>query len=292
MKALLILAHYFKPEENSIYSSTSAGSREQRKAAFERVLTQWRALFGGFRELQVYNRQFLVHKAQAPSLDIVVLINEDRHLLDQELVDRFKLRIQKIVTPNPRYLPFGAHNAIQKAVSGQEYDWYIYSEDDLVPHDPYFLRKQIKFQNVFGTNRILQPNRYEINPANPVSKTYVDGHLREERWKQLWSHVEESEPTLHLSTDLGDIYFERAKNPHSGFFMLSAKQASHWVTQPHFMDLDCSFISPLESAGSLSLLKTFSLYKTSGQSMPWFEIHHQDTKFSRMKLPETKHLDR
>ncbi len=67
--------------------------------------------------------------------------------------------------------------------------------------------------------------------------------------------------------------------------MLSRAQAQHWVKQPHFFDLDCSFVSPLESAGSLSLLKTFSIYKPLLPA-DFLEVEHQDQKFSSYDWPE------
>jgi hypothetical protein len=48
--------------------------------------------------------------------------------------------------------------------------------------------------------------------------------------------------------------------------------------------MDCSFISPLESAATLGLLKTFSIYKPA-LPMHHLEIEHLDTKFSKMNLP-------
>jgi hypothetical protein len=57
------------------------------------------------------------------------------------------------------------------------------------------------------------------------------------------------------------------------------------MAQPHFGDQDCSFVSPLESAATLGILKTFPIYKTFGRDMGWLEIEHLDTRFSGINLP-------
>jgi hypothetical protein len=283
MKALLILPSYFRAEERPNHASTSGSQRTARREALERTLIAWRALFGPSREIDIGRRDIVTAAGQA-AIDIVFLVNEDRHLLDDALLGRYGARRHAVATENPRYLPFGAHVLIKRHV--RDYDWFVYSEDDLLPHDPDIFRKQMLFQQRFGVGRLLQPNRYEINPGNRAVKTYVDGPLRTDLVRRLWSYVAEGHPSLLLQTDLGEIKFERARNPHAGFFMLSQAQAQRWVAQSHFMDLDCSFVSPLESAGSLSLLKTFSLYKAARPSMSFLEIEHQDRKFSRMSLPE------
>lgn len=283
MKALLILPNYFHAEERAMHASTSANQRKTRRTALERTLVAWRALFGPSREIDI-GRKDIVTAAGQVEIDIVILVTEDRHLLDGALLRRYGARRHTVSTANPRHLPFGAHVLIQRHV--RDYDWFVYSEDDLLPHDPDIFRKQKLFRQHFGIGRLLQPNRYEINPDNRAVKTYVDGPLRTDLVKSLWSHVAEDRPSLVLQTDFGEVRFERARNPHAGFFMLSQAQAQTWVDQPHFMDLDCSFVSPLESAGSLSLLKTFSLYKAEWPSKSFFEIEHQDRKFSRLALPE------
>jgi hypothetical protein len=285
MKALLILPHYFQAEERAEYGSTSASQRTAKRDGLERTLLAWRALFGPSREIDIGRRDIITAAGQV-DIDIVILVTESRHLLDDALLSRYGARRHNITTENPRYLPFGAHVLIKRHVG--DYDWFVYSEDDLLPHDPDLFRKQTLFQQRFGVQRLLQPNRYEINADNRAVKTYVDGPLRAGLVESLWSHVAEDHPSLVLQTDLGEVTFERARNPHAGFFMLSQAQARTWVAQPHFMDLDCSFVSPLESAGSLSLLKTFSLYKAEWPNKSFFEIEHQDRKFSRMPFPERR----
>ena len=44
-------------------------------------------------------------------------------------------------------------------------------------------------------------------------------------------------------------------------------------------------LSPLESAATLGLARTFAVYKPDGASTPFLEIEHLDSRFSGMGLP-------
>ncbi len=283
-RALLILPHYFHGEDNAIYGSTSAAQRGQRRAALERSLQAWRSHFGPCRELDWHRGAFDVSDGELESLDIVILVYQDRHLLDDALLARSRATHQTVAIDNPRMLPFGAHALIRRHLG--EYDWFVYAEDDLAPTDPAMFRKQLLFQRHFGWQRLLQPNRFETNYVNYGPKTYVDGDIPPDKVARIWQYVAEDSPSLTLDTALGALRFERARNPHSGCFMLTSQQAAHWVAQPHFLDLDCSFVTPLESAANLGLLKTFSLYKPVGDARWFLEIEHLDHKFSNFAWPE------
>lgn len=59
----------------------------------------------------------------------------------------------------------------------------------------------------------------------------------------------------------------------------SQKQMEHWVNQPYFLDMDASFISPLESSASLGIMKAFRVYKPSPQNANFLEIQHFGDQF-------------
>ncbi len=56
----------------------------------------------------------------------------------------------------------------------------------------------------------------------------------------------------------------------------------YWVKQEHFLDRDTSFVSPLESAATLGIMKTFRIYKTVPQQANFLEIQHFGTGFLRL----------
>jgi hypothetical protein len=75
---------------------------------------------------------------------------------------------------------------------------------------------------------------------------------------------------------------ERALNPHSGCFFLTAAQMKRWAESAHFLDRDTRFIGPLESAATLGIMRTFKVYKPARNSANFFEIEHRDDAFIRM----------
>jgi hypothetical protein len=286
MRVLLVVAHYFKPDSEGRHSSTSASMQARRYQAMTQSLLNWRALCDPPCLIDIETKSFIKDQSvnTGIQLDIALLVHEDNHLVDKTLVSAFKPRIVHVQTNAPKMLPFGAHQFI--ADHCNQYDWFIYSEDDLVLHDTSVFVKQAAFQNRFGVSQVLQPNRFELNPTGQSVKTYIDGNLRSGFIDPLLDQYAGSSPrSLELEYGSQRIEMRLARNPHSGFFMLSAEQVGTWIKKPHFLDMDCSFISPLESAASLSLLKSFAVYKSYGASMNFLEIEHLDNKFSRMKLP-------
>jgi hypothetical protein len=68
-------------------------------------------------------------------------------------------------------LPFMAQRIMEQRKA--RYDWFVYSEEDVLPHDASFFGKLGAFQKNFGARRVLQPNRYEVNAAALRAKTYI-----------------------------------------------------------------------------------------------------------------------
>ena len=278
MRVRLAIIHYFKAEEASRHSSTDPHRRDQRAAVLRNVVDSWRGNLGPTTALNIETKRFDRLRGAVDGLDIVVITNGTDHLLDEE---HAKLRGVRHVTAkveNPRRLGFAAQRLFADARNA--YDMFCYSEDDLRVADPAFVAKIAAFQHAFGPHRLLMPNRFEWNPQGPTLKTWIDGDLRPgatERWRDPLP----DEDFLRLDRTV----FRRALNPHSGFHALSAVQLAHWVRQPHFGDGDSSFISPLESAATLGVMKTFPIYKAFGVDAGFLEIEHLDTRFSSMKLP-------
>ncbi|MEY4975308.1 MAG: hypothetical protein RIQ97_503 [Pseudomonadota bacterium] len=282
-RLLLVIAHFFKPDEKAQYSSTNARMRQARAAVLEQTLAQWRSLYDAPQTLDIAQRSFVRTPTPPVTLDVVVLVNADHHLLSRALIERYRLKIQNVDAPNPRMLPFAAHRVM--ANLADQYDVFVYSEDDLLMLDAQWLHKRQAFEAAMGPMRLMQANRYELNPRARCLKTYVDGDLVHRATQAHFDRLPDQAELAHSYLDQ-PVPLVRARNPHAGFFALSARQLRHWMAQPHFMDLDSSFISPLESAASLGLLKTFSIYKPAAPMQSHFEIRHLDTKFSSMSLPE------
>jgi hypothetical protein len=123
-----------------------------------------------------------------------------------------------------------------------------------------------------------------VEPGRPAIKTYVDGDLRAGFIDPLLNRLPDQETLVDEA--LGRTRtFRRARNPHSGFFAVTQAQLGYWMRQPHWLDRDVSFVSPLESAATLGIAKTFSIYKPFGAALSFLELEHMTRSFSGLALP-------
>jgi hypothetical protein len=283
MRVLVAIVHFFRAEEGSTHSSTDAHRRDQRAAALRGVIDSWRGTFGPTTGINIEHKRFERIRGTLDGLDIAVITNGADHLLDEAQARARGVRHVKVQVDNPRMLGFAAQRIFAEARNA--YDIFCQSEDDLRLADPGFFAKIMAFQDAFGWKRLLMPNRFEWNPAGPTLKTWIDGDLRPGAISR-WVDALPDEPFLQQpAPGRAALTFRRAGNPHSGFCALTAQQLAHWSRQPHFLDLDCGFISPLESAVTLGVMKTFPIYKAFGPDAGHFEVEHLDTRFSSMKPP-------
>jgi hypothetical protein len=284
MRVLVAIVHFFRAEEGSTHSSTDAHRRDQRAAALRGVIDRWRGTFGPTTTLNIEHKRFERLRGSVDGLDIAVITNGTDHLLDEAHAKARGVRHVKVPVDNPRMLGFAAQRVFAEVRNA--YDIFCQSEDDLRIADPGFFAKIMAFQDAFGWKRLLMPNRFEWNPAGPTLKTWIDGDLRPGAISR-WVDALPDEPFLQQpAPGRAALTFRRAGNPHSGFCALTAQQLAHWSQQPHFLDLDCGFISPLESAVTLGVMKTFPIYKAFGPDAGHFEVEHLDTRFSSRKPPE------
>ena len=147
-------------------------------------------------------------------------------------------------------------------------------------HHPWFFVKLNWFTQQAGNLSVLQPNRYEVSTHTLTTKAYIDGDLAP-KVTAPFQTVQEK-PNINGKVMGMPITFHRALNPHSGCYFLNANQMEYWVNQPHFLDRDTRFISPLESAATLGIMKTFRIYKPSPNQANFLEIQHFGSAFVRL----------
>ncbi|WP_396595203.1 hypothetical protein [Brevundimonas sp. R86498] len=286
MKALVVLVHYFASEPNPRHSSVDEARRVDRTNVVQRVVRGYRGAFGPSAEVRYARKQssYVLDMACPVDLDLRILTVPGHSLLDQPFRDRFGVAQTSAQPTNPRMLGFDAYRVFAK--HADQYDWFIYSEDDLLVRDPLFFDKLIWFNRTFGDRRVLSPNRFEWNDQGKTQKTWIDHDLEESVSRSLLSAIDDEE-TLTATPLSTPTTFRRANNPHSGFFAINATQLAHWMSRPHWLDRDASFVSPLESAATLGLARTFSVYKPAGRAAGFLEIEHLDNRFSGRARPLT-----
>lgn len=219
----------------------------------------------------------LANQSQAHEIDLVICTTENYHLLDRLQLPKHFYKHQN-TKAKPLFLGFECQ-AILRDCLGQ-YDYYCFLEDDLILHDPWFFIKLDWFTQQVGDLSLLQPNRYEVSNRGAVCKAYIDGDLTPQVTAPF-QNVQE-QPLLKGEILNTAIAFRRPLNPHAGCYFLNANQMAHWAKQPYFLDRDTSFISPLESAATLGIMKTFRVYKPEPKQANFLEIQHFGTRFLRL----------
>lgn len=209
----------------------------------------------------------------------IKVITDGQHHVFPYMDQSYREMIGEEVTHplEPKQLGFEAHRVLANNLDGN-YDLYVYLEDDLLIHDPLFFHKVKWFQSNASENCVLMPHRYETywQPVDNADKFYIDGPIADHEIKIL---IPEPPDPIATSLPGGNVTFVSPSNPHSGCFVLTHSQLKYWSEQPWFLDRDSSLISPLESAATLGILKTFKIFKPHFAFASFLELQHWGTSF-------------
>ena len=288
MKILVTIPHFHDAAGSGAYGSTGPESARRAEALTAAIAAIHEHL--GPRQAFLYclhnhvpgrgnGRLVKVNEQSATSLDIAVCTVGQNHLVDRLGVPKSMYHHQP-VQADPMMIGFACQQVL-KAHLGK-YDFYCYLEDDLVLGDPYFLAKVAWFARTFGDDTLLLPHRYEVAADGSLHKLYIDGPVKPDFTAQ-WQDVNDRREVgaEFLGSHIG---FERWSNPHSGCYFLNAAQMERWAAAPWFLDGDCSFAGPLESAASLGIMKTFRIYKPSYKNAGFHEIRHFHNRYLGVAL--------
>lgn len=288
MRILVTIPHYFGPTqqafEKAAYGSTGSNA-PVRIAALRAVIT---ALH------QHFNSQAVMYSdigravlrptdgGRVFKLDIVVVTTSGRHLLD-ELGLPDGLFVHREVAVDPMTLGFACHEVL--AENQGRYDYYCFMEDDLVITDQSFFDKLNWFNEKFGADGVLFPNRYETSINAPCKKLYIDRAMLEEL-PELSASPDDC-GFIHGTFLARTLVLKRPSNPHSGCFFLNEAQFRTWRDRPYFLDRDVGFVGPLESAATLGVMRTFKIYKPWDAWPGFLEIHHLCNRYLGRMIMDT-----
>jgi hypothetical protein len=287
MRLLFAIPHYVRPAGEARYGERQHGALDAghapRVEALTACLTALHQLFRAAHCLIDHGRRCAnaVPAADPYVLDVVICTTRGHHALGGLPVDS-RYFTHRDTAAEPELLGFACHDVLRERLGG--YDYYCYLEDDLVLHDSWFFTKLAWFAANAGDDKVLQPNRYEAGLNFLVPKVYVDGDLAA-HCTAPFQDTRDSPPQV-LEVMGRRVAFERARNPHSGCFFLSAGQMTHWVRQAHFADRQSRFIGPLETAASLGIMRAFKVYKAAGPCADFLEVRHHATGYlAQLRLP-------
>ena len=277
MRILLAIVHYWNPEGGGAHGSLRPDPRPRIEAFQQQLLALQRM---GNRQAQLNMASMSADSANSQlqhQIDIKVITDGEHHVLDR-LDSPYRGLFQMVITnpSGPKHLGFEAQRFLGSRLD-HPYDLYGYFEDDLIVNDPWFFRKIDWFRAHAGDHCLLLPHRVEFaRDPSEVDRFFIDGPMEE---SDLRFVIPEPGPSFAAPYPGGTVYFESPKNPHSGCFILSSGQLRAWMASSHWLDGDASFVSPLESAATLGIAKTFSLYKPVMAMGSWLELQHWGRSF-------------
>lgn len=281
-RILVALPHFFKPSKNPTHGYNDGKQRDNRLATIRRSILNWRSVVASPSADLVMKDKLFELREPRYHVDFVYVTDGVNSIVDATFARENGIEIEGVDLPDPRYLGYEAHRVLHDRKD--RYDYFVYSEDDLLVEDVDLIRKITFFSNENGPLKVLFPNRYEINVNGPAYKTYIDGQITDATLARIRAFTQAEDAIVsHVYGDR--IEFFKARNPHSGFFLLNREQLDILAASTTFLDKDASFVSPLESASSLAIAKVFTVYKSERNSLDYCTIRHATPMYSNLKLP-------
>lgn len=290
------IPHYFREEaagSKSGYGSGRPSNQLARSLAFARSLGSFLALNRSSQDwiLNISQREMelspptCLEGVQDVFVEVHVFVCGDCYMRD--VVDLFsaKIHVHHVELEQPVDLPLTVVRYLLDAADPA--DLTIYSEDDLVIQDAFYLEKLVWFYKLTNQQYILMPHRREPTVANAPQSLYIDGPINF-RGASTPLHSN-SEPVVFCErfNSGAEVQFVEASNPHSGMFCLTDQQLNK-IRDAEWPPT--TFVSPLETAATGVLLPHYPILKTSWACRKFFEIEHGNPSFLGYlgALPEKK----
>ncbi|MCB4421457.1 calcium-binding protein [Synechococcus sp. HB1133] len=277
MDILFAIVHHWNPNGSGTHQSLRPDPNPRIIALQNQILSLLR--YGPNHSVFHMNDRavYRINNTLKHNISIKIITDGTNHVLDL-LNPRFLSSFEHIPVniDNPRLLGFDAHKILAENLSC-DYDYYCYLEDDIVFSDPIFFEKLFHFNTLLGEDYLLLPNRFEQPPSpHPVDLLYIDGPIDSSETGFIRP---DPNKVVILPWYPEPISLVKPSNPHSGCFFLTNAQLILWSKSTHWLDYNTSFISPLESAASLGIAKTFMCYKPSFDYASWLHVQHFGDSF-------------
>lgn len=219
--------------------------------------------------------------------DTTTIINtfKDLNLLDSlSSHERERCRILEHQAGDPMMIEFAVQELFLN--ESNQFDWFLFIEDDIAIHDTCFIEKIDEFNRSAGApSALLLPHRFEMNAGE---KIYIDRDFGNALWKgpdgsDTVDVVNPITTIKYQASIVGrNVRFAEFTNPHAACYCLSREQVSAWARTGRRWHGRAVWIGPLESAATGSLYEAFDLYKPHPDNRWYLEIEHLDPKYSTL----------
>ena len=251
---------------------------------FQRALSLNRCLNGllGLQRLEeigllnIYHKRIDRYETSLQPLELKISVCTDgKHQMD-EVLNLFNSRIEivRLQTDTPKELPLACRDFL--IANHTEADLLMYMEDDLVIHDPEFFDKHHWFLEKSDHLFCLMPHRFERVNQPDIHQLLVDGPIDPTYLGKFMQPQTNAARGVYRGRET--VSFDLASNPHSGCFVVSAKQAEELSRHPLPRR---GFIGPLETAATLTVLHRYPVMKPSLEHWHFLQVEHGHPSFRK-----------
>ena len=201
----------------------------------------------------------------------ILLLSKEGFSLAEHLPEylREKVDVTYSTQPDPMFIGFDAFE--QFKAHAEDFDYFMFMEDDILLSDSWFLEKIKQFnQSSPSPNYVLLPHRFEYFKG---VKYYLDQMAVTGEQSKRYTYTEQ----LNFTVD--HVQFCIYENPHAGFYCLNRTQLSQWISSGNRWKNKAVAFGPLESAATFCLFENFKLFKPHPDDMDYFLIQHFGNKY-------------
>ena len=286
MKVMVCIPHFYPVSfgKNPVQGS-SQDAREKRAETVRYCLTHLKSMLASSNLLMgtdggnIANRD--VSKiSRTLDGDVYVCTHSDNHVLD--LVNFNSINHVHSGHPSPMLLGCTCRRTFLAKI--EQYDLFVYIEDDTVPLDPLFFQKVGAFYRYFGEDKVVIPQRFEIFPGY-CNKVYLD-HPTPPAFRMR--AVGESEPRLSMPTFDGVAVFEATSNHGGGCYALTRAQVLNWSRADDFQRPNPKNPMDALEQAMVPMGGQLPLYKTAIDNIDFLEVHHVPNRACQARTPALK----
>lgn len=282
MLVRVFIPHYFQEVEGGTgYGSGQPGSRLARSLALARCISSLLNLQRDKTDVALNIGEQTIDylpdpdskPAKIPLKIQITICTDGQHQLD-EIIKFYRAQIScvSIQLEDPKLLPLKTRDLLVN--DPHPADLSLYLEDDLVITDPEYCDKLLWFAARTNNAMTLMPHRYERIDTKGIGIMLADGPLAS-RFIEKFMKPQKDVAIENYQSNR-KISFDLASNPHSGTFALTNQQRS--MLQAQELPYE-GFVSPLETAATLTVLKFFQVLKPSFRDRDFLKIEHAHASF-------------
>ncbi len=287
MKVLVVMPHYVpvsRPRHE--VEGSSRDGRAARAATVSTCIGQWNSLLNG-RHFRLGTRHD-VDPAPNASIeevrtdiagDVCLCMDAENHLASELKAVSFRAAQQG--QADPRLLGYFCRSVLLDFKN--EYDLFIYVEDDTAAWDPLFIQTIRNFYDRFGEDLLVLPNRYDLFTGFSY-KCYLECPLPNDY--RIPPPVG-CRPSLTLPEG---ATFAVKDSPYAGFFAVTRAQLDAWERTPSFRHPSAGRATNALEQAMVPMAGARPVYRPSRSHMDHLEVHHLPNRASHARTPWRKLL--